>query len=235
MARCSRCSVFAESNPTPDLTTKNSRPPDAQKWEENRFRTGADVLQSGSEFNAKSHHHILFSKEDTLWTPKTYIPPFGRATLNWRGELRSLPVQNRGIGKGIALRLARERIRVVINGRDPERTQAAAAELRSVGAEALAIPADIGVGEDITRLFDEVMRTWGRVDLLVNNAADLRRRKFFEVDEALLDAELAAISAAPTSVATGPRKSSASIMGEASSTSVPWEGCAPTGAGCPMT
>ncbi len=107
------------------------------------------------------------------------------------GKVAIVTGSNRGIGKGIALRLARERMRVVINGRDPDRTQAVAAELRSVGAEALAVAADIGVSADINRLFDEVMNKWGRVDLLVNNAADLRRKKFFEVDEALLDAELA--------------------------------------------
>jgi 3-oxoacyl-[acyl-carrier protein] reductase len=107
------------------------------------------------------------------------------------GRVAIVTGSNRGIGKGIAMRLARERMRVVVNGRDADRTQATAAELRSVGAEALAIPADVGVSADIARLFDEVMHTWGRVDLLVNNAADLRRKKFFEADEELLEAELA--------------------------------------------
>jgi 3-oxoacyl-[acyl-carrier protein] reductase len=107
------------------------------------------------------------------------------------GRVAIVTGSNRGIGKGIAIRLARERMKVVINGRDADRTQAVAAELRSVGAETLAVPADISSSADADRLFEEVMRTWGRVDLLVNNAADLRRKKFFEADEALLDAELA--------------------------------------------
>jgi NAD(P)-dependent dehydrogenase (short-subunit alcohol dehydrogenase family) len=107
------------------------------------------------------------------------------------GRVAVITGSNRGIGKGIAMRLARERMRVVINGRDVERTQAVANELHSMGAETLAVPGDIGQSKDVKRLFDEVIHTWGRVDILVNNAADLRRRKFFEADEALLDAELA--------------------------------------------
>jgi NAD(P)-dependent dehydrogenase (short-subunit alcohol dehydrogenase family) len=81
-------------------------------------------------------------------------------------------------------------MRVVINGRDAERTQSVSDELAALGAETLPIAADVGSSADAASLFDQVMRAWGRVDLLVNNAADLRRKKFFEADEALLDAEL---------------------------------------------
>lgn len=98
---------------------------------------------------------------------------------------------SRGIGLGIALRLAREGMRVVINSRSAEAVEAAAAALRSFGAVALAVPADVGRTADVERLFDATLAAFGRVDLLVNNAADLRRGRFFEVDEALLDAQLA--------------------------------------------
>ena len=98
---------------------------------------------------------------------------------------------SRGIGLGIALRLAREGIRVVVNSRSPEQTEIAAAALRSLGATALAVPADVGRTSDANRLFDTTLEAFGRVDLLINNAADLRRARFFEIDEALLDAQLA--------------------------------------------
>ena len=106
------------------------------------------------------------------------------------GRVAIVTGSNRGIGKGIALRLAREGMRLVINGRDAERTQSVADELAALGAETLPIAADVGSSADAASLFDQVMRAWGRVDLLVNNAADLRRKKFFEASEELLDSEL---------------------------------------------
>jgi len=45
--------------------------------------------------------------------------------------------------------------------------------------------------KDIDRLFEQTLQTYGRVDLLVNNAADLRRLNVFDVDEALLDYQIA--------------------------------------------
>lgn len=107
------------------------------------------------------------------------------------GQVAIVTGSSRGIGLGIALRLAREGMRVVVNSRSPEQTEIAAAALRSLGATALAVPADVGRTSDVDRLFDTTLQAFGRVDLLINNAADLRRGRFFEVDEALLDAQLA--------------------------------------------
>ncbi len=98
---------------------------------------------------------------------------------------------SRGIGLGIALRLAREGMRIVVNSRTPEAVEAAAAALRSLGATTLAVPADVGRTSEVDRLFDTTLQAFGRVDLLINNAADLRRRHFFDIDETLLDAQLA--------------------------------------------
>lgn len=98
---------------------------------------------------------------------------------------------SRGIGLGIALRLAREGMRVVVNGRSPEPVETAVAALRSLGASALAVPADVGRTSEVDRLFDTTLQAFGRVDLLINNAADVRRGRFFEIDEALLDTQLA--------------------------------------------
>lgn len=98
---------------------------------------------------------------------------------------------SRGIGLGIALRLAREGMRVVVNSRSPEAVDEAAAALRSLGATVLAVPADVGLTSEVDRLFDTTLQAFGRVDLLINNAADVRRGRFLEIDEALLDAQLA--------------------------------------------
>ena len=99
---------------------------------------------------------------------------------------------SRGIGKGIAMRLAKEGMKVVINARTAEDVEATTAELLAVGAQALAVPADQGTTEGVARIFEATLGAFGTVDLVVNNAANLRRVHFFDVSEALLDAQLAA-------------------------------------------
>ena len=108
-----------------------------------------------------------------------------------RGQVAIITGSSRGIGKGVALRLAREGMRVVINGRNPETVAATAKALCELGAEVLAIAGDLSHPQEVNRLFQETLSTFGTVDLLVNNAADLRRVHFFEVDETLLDHQLA--------------------------------------------
>ena len=99
---------------------------------------------------------------------------------------------SRGIGLGIALRFAKEGARVVINSRTPEAVEAATQSLCDLGVDAIGVPADVGSTEDVNRLFDETLRAFGTVDVIVNNAAILSRRHIFDGDEEFLDAELAA-------------------------------------------
>jgi 3-oxoacyl-[acyl-carrier protein] reductase len=106
------------------------------------------------------------------------------------GHVAIVTGSSRGIGKGIAIRLAREGMKVVVNGRTPETVEATTTELRDVGAQALAVVANVGRSEGVDKLFDETLRVFGTVDLLVNNAASLRRVHFFDVDEELLDLQL---------------------------------------------
>jgi glucose 1-dehydrogenase len=97
---------------------------------------------------------------------------------------------SRGIGKGIAIRLCREGMNVVINGRSAEACDATAGGLRDLGAEVLAVVADVGEADGVNRLFDETLSAFGTVDLLVNNAANLMRQSFFNVSQELLVAQL---------------------------------------------
>jgi 3-oxoacyl-[acyl-carrier protein] reductase len=106
------------------------------------------------------------------------------------GQVAIITGSSRGIGKGTAIRLAREGMKVVINSRDAEAVAATAGELRGAGAEVLAIPGDVSQTDVVQRLFDETLAAWGSVDLLVNNAADLRRVRFFDVSQEMFDGQL---------------------------------------------
>jgi 3-oxoacyl-[acyl-carrier protein] reductase len=107
-----------------------------------------------------------------------------------RGKIAIITGSSRGIGKGIAIRLACEGMRIVVNGRSAPAVGSTARALESCGAKVLPLAADVGLTDDIDRLFAETRRAFGGVHLLVNNAASLRREHFFSVDEALLDMQL---------------------------------------------
>jgi NAD(P)-dependent dehydrogenase (short-subunit alcohol dehydrogenase family) len=106
------------------------------------------------------------------------------------GQVALVTGSARGIGKGIALRLGREGMKVVVHGHLREETQATAAELSSLGIDVLAVTANFRQEDEIYRLFDETMQAFGRLDLLVNNAAELKRGPIFEVGLSPLDGEI---------------------------------------------
>jgi len=76
-----------------------------------------------------------------------------------------------GIGRGISRALAHAGARVVIAQRRVEKAQAMADALRSEGFEALALGADISKRPDVQQLVARTLKQWGRIDILVNNAA----------------------------------------------------------------
>lgn len=76
----------------------------------------------------------------------------------------------RGIGLGIAQKLARDGARVILSDVDAEGLDAAVADLRREGKSARSIVADVGSEESVHRLVDEALHLQGRLDGLVNNA-----------------------------------------------------------------
>ncbi len=76
----------------------------------------------------------------------------------------------RGIGKGITRIFTQHGIDVVIAGRNFEKLEQTAKELKAPGAEILAVKCDVSVQSDVERLFDKTMEKFGKVDILVNNA-----------------------------------------------------------------
>jgi NAD(P)-dependent dehydrogenase (short-subunit alcohol dehydrogenase family) len=75
-----------------------------------------------------------------------------------------------GIGKAVALALAAEGYRVIIAGRRQETLEAAVAECSSAGARMLAVPTDVTNLSSVRALFAKTKETFGRLDLLFNNA-----------------------------------------------------------------
>jgi 3-oxoacyl-[acyl-carrier protein] reductase len=78
---------------------------------------------------------------------------------------------SRGIGFGIALRLAEEGFRTAIVGRDKARIQSAAKEITEIsGTQSLAVVGDVSVWSDCVAAIEKVVKEFGAIDVLVPNA-----------------------------------------------------------------
>jgi len=81
----------------------------------------------------------------------------------------------RGIGKGIALRLAKEGARVAIGYRSNKNVaQNTLRQLQAIGADCVAVEADITTAERSEQFVNTVTDRFGRLDILVNNVGDFR-------------------------------------------------------------
>lgn len=76
----------------------------------------------------------------------------------------------RGIGRGIALRLAQEGAKVVTSDIDAASCAKVADEITNAGGKAMALRVDVSETEDVQRLVDETVREFGRLDVMIANA-----------------------------------------------------------------
>ena len=75
-----------------------------------------------------------------------------------------------GVGRAVALALANAGYSLVLAGRRKEMLDKVAGEINAIGAQALAVPTDVSKRDSILALFATVKSTFGRLDLLFNNA-----------------------------------------------------------------
>ncbi len=76
----------------------------------------------------------------------------------------------RGIGQATAFKFAREGGKVVVCDLTPELIEETVAAIRTAGGEAIGCMVDVRDMQSIRRMVDEVLSTFGRIDVLVNNA-----------------------------------------------------------------
>jgi 3-oxoacyl-[acyl-carrier protein] reductase len=98
---------------------------------------------------------------------------------------------SRGIGRAIALRLARDGCRVVVNYHSQAAAaEAVVAEIQAAGGEGLAVQADVSQAEGARRVIEAAVQAWGTVDILVNNAGITRDTLLARMSEDDWDAVL---------------------------------------------
>ncbi len=90
----------------------------------------------------------------------------------------------RNIGRAIAMELARRGCHVVVNTRENrQEAEAVAEEVRALGVQALVALADVADPEGVRRLSSEAIARFGKVDIVVNNAAIRPEAPFLELSE----------------------------------------------------
>lgn len=86
-----------------------------------------------------------------------------------------------GIGKATALQMAREGGKILIVNRSPESGKATVDEITNAKGEAIFSQTDVGNPEDIQRSVDMALQNWGRIDVLVNNAAMMTFKRIVDL------------------------------------------------------
>jgi acetoacetyl-CoA reductase/3-oxoacyl-[acyl-carrier protein] reductase len=93
------------------------------------------------------------------------------------GQVAIVTGASRGIGRGIALQMAREGAKVAINYRSSEaQAQELAEEIKGFDGESMLVQADVGSPDEARDMVRRVFEQWGRIDVLVNNAGITKDR-----------------------------------------------------------
>jgi len=105
------------------------------------------------------------------------------AKFDLTGKVAIVTGGGRGIGRAIVLGLAQSGASVVVTSRTPKEIEGVAEEVRKTGGKALAIVTDLTVNEQLENLVNATVKEFGRVDILVNNAARSFLRSLMDLRE----------------------------------------------------
>jgi NAD(P)-dependent dehydrogenase (short-subunit alcohol dehydrogenase family) len=98
------------------------------------------------------------------------LHPQGMATMTADGKIAMVTGAGSGIGRATALAMLREGYSVVLAGRRSATLEQTASEAGTAAGRALVVAADVGDPDSVRELFEKTKKTFGRLDVLFNNA-----------------------------------------------------------------
>jgi 3-oxoacyl-[acyl-carrier protein] reductase len=110
--------------------------------------------------------------------------------MNLKGQVAIVTGSAQGIGLAIAAALSREGARLVISDIREEAAAEAAKQLSAGGQESMAMAANVADDASVKAMVDKVMSSWGKIDILINNAGITRDALLIRMKEADWDAVL---------------------------------------------
>jgi 3-oxoacyl-[acyl-carrier protein] reductase len=105
--------------------------------------------------------------------------------MKLEGKVAIVTGASKGLGRGFAVRLAEEGAKVVAAARGVEGLAATVKQIEEQGGTAIAIKVDVSSEEDVQRMVKETIDKFGKIDILVNNAAiygGMVPKPFYEVE-----------------------------------------------------
>ena len=105
------------------------------------------------------------------------------ATFDLSGKIAIITGGGRGIGRAIALGLAKAGASVVVTSRTQKEIEAVVEEIQKSGGKALAVVTDLTVNDQLENLVQATVKEFGKIDILVNNAARSFLRSLLDLRE----------------------------------------------------
>jgi NAD(P)-dependent dehydrogenase (short-subunit alcohol dehydrogenase family) len=107
--------------------------------------------------------------------------------MRFQGKVAVVTGGGSGIGKEVAARLVKEGAKIVINGRDVAKLDAAAREIDARGQNVRVLAGDIAKPATGQAVVDAALNQFGKLDLLFNNAGVFKPKPFLEISESEYD------------------------------------------------
>jgi len=111
--------------------------------------------------------------------------------MRFKNKIVLITGASRGIGKGTALRFAREGANLALIAKNKEKVNNVANEVRKLGRRALPIVADVTVKKQVEDMFDRTVQEFGKLDVSVHNAGVITIARINELTEEEWDKVLA--------------------------------------------
>ncbi|MFO8102460.1 MAG: SDR family NAD(P)-dependent oxidoreductase [Dehalococcoidia bacterium] len=104
-----------------------------------------------------------------------------------KGRVAVISGSSMGIGRALAIDMAKEGADVIVNARNVDKCKEVVAEVESLGRKAVPVAADISIKEQAEGLIDAAVDNFGKVDILINNAGFLRDRMLWKMSDEEFD------------------------------------------------
>jgi 3-oxoacyl-[acyl-carrier protein] reductase len=130
-------------------------------------------------FRSQSHQFDGYRNVERM----TFVPG-DIAMSKLKNKVAVVTGASKGIGAGIAKGLAAEGASVVVNySTSREGAERVVAEIKGQGGKAIAVKGDVGIADDVKKIFAETQKAFGRLDVLVNNAGIYKFTPLEDVSE----------------------------------------------------